>query len=266
MANDMDTPRRVSGPATYVYCAVQAARRPVPKRGHAGVPGADSPRVLPVSEGVWLLVSSAPIAEYGEAAIAGRLRDLDWVSRCAMAHEVVVEDAARSGAVVPMKLFTIFSSDARATAHVGRSGRKLARLFALVAGRQEWGVRASLDEQRAARGPAPARASSASGTAFLLRKKEEKDAVRRGLETAVAETERVFADLSRVAVEARRRTPAQKTPERRLLLDAAFLVATKDAKGFKSAVAKHARARRDDGLEIALTGPWPAYTFVSESA
>lgn len=262
----MGTPRRVSGPATYVYCAVQSARRPAPKRGRAGVPAADPPRALPVAEGVWLLVSTAPIGEYGEAAIAGRLRDLDWVSRCAVAHEAVVEDAARSGAVVPMKLFTIFSSDARAAAYVARSGRRLARLFALVAGREEWGVRVGLDERLAARRPAPLRAASASGTAFLLRKKEEKDAVKRGLEAAIAETERIFAELSRLAVEARRRTPPQTTPERRMLLDAAFLVATKDAKRFKAAAASHARAHGRDGLEIALTGPWPAYTFVSESA
>ena len=94
------------------------------------------PEVIPfafLGERLWLVVATAPMAQYGAAPIERRLRDLDWVSRCAMGHEAVVEDAARSGPVVPMKLFTLFSSDARATAHIVRTRRKLTRLFDLVA-------------------------------------------------------------------------------------------------------------------------------------
>src|SRR5678815_5755671 len=94
-----------------------------------------------------------------------------------MAPEAVVEDAARSGPVVPMKLFTLFSSDERAATHIVRTRKKLARLFDLVAGREEWGVRVSVDERVAARrradGARPGK--TASGTGFLLRKKAEKD-------------------------------------------------------------------------------------------
>ena len=94
------------------------------KRGLRGLPGAEPPRLLDAGEQLWLVVATAPVAQYGAAPIERRLQDLDWVSRCAMAHEAVVEDAARSGPVVPMKLFTLFSSDdARRGAHGARPGR-----------------------------------------------------------------------------------------------------------------------------------------------
>ena len=166
-----------------------------------------------------------------------------------------------------MKLFTLFSSDDRAVAHMVRTRKKLARLFELVAGREEWGVRVSVDERVAARrraeGARPAK--SASGTGFLLRKKAEKDAARLVIEEALSEGERIFGELAGSAVDARRRTPVQSNTAIRVVLDAAFLVPEKQARTFRKAVAAQAKAR-GDGYDVALSGPWPPYNFVSEPA
>ena len=62
----------------------------------------------------WLVVADVPLDRYGESAINARLSDLDWISRVALAHEAVVESFIETAAVVPMKLFTIFTDDARA--------------------------------------------------------------------------------------------------------------------------------------------------------
>jgi hypothetical protein len=271
MATGMDTPRRVKmgEPTTYVYCAVRAGRRPTLKRGVRGLPAAGPPRLLDVGEPkLWLVVATVPAEEYGAAPIERRLKDLEWVSRCAIGHERVVEDAARSGPVVPMKLFTLFSSDERAVAHVGRARKKLARLFDLVAGREEWGVRVSVDERLAVRrrvqeaGPAKA----ASGTSFLLRKKAENHAARSVIEEAIGEGERIFGELAGSAVDARRRTPAQSDTAIRVVLDAAFLVPATRARTFKKAVAALTKSRRGEEYDVTLTGPWPPYNFVSEPA
>ena len=263
--------------ATYVYCAVRAGRRPATRRGLRGVPGAEPPRLLEAGEGVWLAVSSVALDQYGARPIEERLRDLDWVSRCAVAHEAVVEDVARAGPVVPMKLFTLFSTEARAVAHLARDGKRLARLFELVAGREEWGVRVTLDEieavrQRAARASASrdarrrAATTATSGTGFLLKKKAERDDRRLAVEDAIRAGDRVFDELAALAIDARRRTPVQSSTAIRVVLDAAFLVPAKQARRFRSAVARQAAAYRDGGCEVTLTGPWPPYHFVSESA
>ena len=95
VATGMDDTRRVKvgEPATYVYCAVRAGRRPSLKRGLRRLPAAEPPRVLDIGEQLWLVVATAPVGQYGAAPIERRLQDLDWVSRCAMAHEAVIEDA-----------------------------------------------------------------------------------------------------------------------------------------------------------------------------
>src|SRR5438552_1835163 len=111
-----------SPPATYVYCLVAAARRPSLARVPAGLSGTGRPRLLeihpPAAGGRrfdnWLVVAHAPLERYGETAIARGLSDLEWVARAAVAHESVVEAFISAPAVLPMKLFTIFSSDERA--------------------------------------------------------------------------------------------------------------------------------------------------------
>lgn len=254
--------------ATYLYGIVAGRTAPRLPRTGRGLPDTGPPRAVPAWDGVWLVVADAPLDRYGARAIGPRLRDLDWVSRCAVAHAAVVERIARMGAVVPMKLFTIFSSDARAVADVTRSRRRIERLARRVAGRQEWSVRVALDEQAAARSRirAAGRAAPArTGTGFLLRKKREKDVAREVLQAAVAEAARVYDRLGAHADDARRRTPAQAGETSRMLLDATYLVPTAGARAFRAAVADCARRLAPAGYRVSLTGPWPPYTFAAEA-
>ena len=64
-----------------------------------------------------------PARDYGEAALARGLQNLDWVGRRAMAHEAVVEHFLPAPAVLPMQLFTLFTSDERALEHVAQRPR-----------------------------------------------------------------------------------------------------------------------------------------------
>ncbi len=127
--------------ATYVYCAVQALRKPNLGRAPSGPPGLGTHRLLDGGQGLWLVVADAPSARFGEASIQRGLHDLKWLSRCAVAHEAVVEYCLRARAVVPMKLFTIFESDFRALAEIGAETRATRPLDAARGGGREWGVR-----------------------------------------------------------------------------------------------------------------------------
>jgi hypothetical protein len=253
-----------SDAATYVYCVAAGRSAPRLVRAPAGLPATGRPRALRVAAGLWLVVADAPLSHYRGARIESGMRDLDWVSRCAVAHEAVVEHVARTGAtVVPMKMFTLFADDARAIAHVTRLRRKLDALLSRVAGRLEWGLRVTLDERRAlARATAGGDGAPTSGTAFLLRKKAEKDAAQRLLAQARVEADRLFDDLAGRADDARRRRPGADTPGR-LLLEAAFLVPVARARGFRTEIARRARALAPDGYDLNLSGPWPPYSFVT---
>jgi hypothetical protein len=223
------------------------------------------PRALRAGPALWLVVADAPLPRYAAASIETGLRDLDWVSRCAVAHEAVIEHVARAGTpIVPLKMFTLFADDARAVAHVGRLRKKIDGLLRRVAGRQEWGLRVMLDERRAlARAAGDGNGTPASGTAFLLQKKSEKDAARRLALRARAEADRLFDHLAGHADDARRRRTTADTPGR-LLLEAAFLVPMTRARAFRAETARRARALAPDGFDLSLSGPWPPYSFVTD--
>jgi len=255
--------------ATYVYCLVRSARAPSMPRGARGLPGAGAVRPVGAGDGLWLLVSDVPLARYGAAAIEQGLRDLDWVSSCAVGHEGVVERFTTAVALAPMKLFTIFDNDARAQAAIRRDRRRLERTLDRVAGRQEWGVRVMLDERRAmarARADATrtARGARGAGATFLVQKKAERDAARRLVVEGRRAMEPVFAELAKQADDARQRGPTAAETGTRLLLDAAFLVPARAATRFKRAAARIRTRLARDGHDLTVTGPWPPYSFVAE--
>ena len=252
--------------ATYAYCVAAGATPPRLARAPRGLPEMARPRALAVTPGTWLVVADAPLSRYGATPIEAGLRDLDWVSRCAVAHEAVIEHVARAGGtVVPMKMFTLFADDDRALAHVTRLRRKIDGLLRRISGRQEWGLRVTLDERRAlARSAGGGHGGPTSGTAFLLKKKAEKDAARRLAAQARTEADRLFDHLARHADDARRRRPTADTPTR-LLLEAAFLVPVGRGRAFRAETARRARALAPQGYELSLSGPWPPYSFVTEA-
>jgi hypothetical protein len=256
--------------ATYFYCLLQARQTPRLGRAARGLPHTGRPRLLDAGQGLWLVVGDAPLGHYSGERIERKLSDLEWISACAMAHERVIEDAARSGTVIPMKLFTLFANDERALTHISRARRKLDKLLKRVADRAEWGVRLTLDENRARRGESARARRQASGlgagTSFLVRKQQERQAAHRLVAEARAAAERVYVELSRHADESRRQTPAQADGRIRVLLDAAFLVRSRGADRFRAAARAAGRRLDGQGLALVLSGPWPPYTFVAEPA
>ena len=253
--------------ATYVYCVIAADRRPRLRRAPAGLPGAGPVRLLDVDQDLFIAVADLPLARYSEAAINRGLANLDWIARVAVAHEAAVESFIASAAVLPMKLFTIFTSDERALAHVRAQRARIAGMVKRVAHHQEWGVRVVLDRTLAAAALPKRTAPPGAGTgaAYLARKKAHRDA---SSELASRARETVAALFDRLAArsgDARRRAaselPAQGGP---LLLDAAFLVPRTRAATFKALAARESRSLAHQGYGLTVTGPWPPYSFVQD--
>ena len=248
------------GSATYLFALLRRPRPPETRGAPPGLPGAEASRALPVGEGLWLIVATVPLVRYSAVAIERGLKDMAWVSTCALEHERVVEYFSRAGALLPMRLFTLFGSDERAIRHVRARRVRLGRLLREVEGRQEWGVRLS----GAARVPSPRRRPKAgprrSGTEFLLAKKAERDRDGGRIDVASAEAERLFRALAEHAEKSRRR-PVPEGGRARLWLDAAFLVPRSGRRRFEAALRRQARGLSGRGLEVTLTGPWPPYNF-----
>jgi len=271
---------------TYVYCLVRSTRPPRISRRltSRGLPGSRNTRALPAGDSLWLIVTSLPASEYDDTAVARGLQDLDWVSRRAMAHEAVVEQFLSARAVLPMQLFTLFTSDERAVHDVDRHRQAILAVAARVERKLEWGLRLTFEEQAAAdgvnamstreprsrtNGPrrSEARKTGATGADYLARKRDLLDVRRVQLRGARSAANRLFDELTREAEEARRRTATdQSAPGARLLLDAAFLVASSRTRTFRAAVSRSARAIGAAGVVVSLTGPWPPYNFIAPPA
>lgn len=250
--------------AAYVYCIVRSARKPSVARVPAGLPGAGPPTVDRLADAIWMVTASVPLETYASDQLEPRLRDLQWVGRIAMAHEAVVEYFVRrrGTAVIPMKLFTMFSSSERAGIEMRRRRREIEQVFGRIEGCEEWGVRIT----RAELPPAPRPTSTSgprTGVAFLASRKQARDDARRAAAQAAEAADRAFESLSSVAREGRRRSEdaAGVTAP---LLDAAFLVATRRRTKFHGLAKRLAREVGGRGARMTVTGPWPVYNFISE--
>jgi hypothetical protein len=252
---------------TYVYCVIAADRRPRLTRVSAGLPGAGPVRLLDIEKGLFLVVADLPLDRYSESSINAGLANLDWVSRVAVAHESVVESFISATAVLPMKLFTIFTADDRALDHVSGQRARIAGLVRRVANQQEWGVRVVLNRARAVTVPPKKNTTSRTltGASYLSRKKAQRDAASELASRARETMADLFERLAARSGDAKRRSaselPVQGGP---LLLDAAFLVPRTRAAAFKSLAARESRSLARHGYALTVSGPWPPYTFVQD--
>jgi hypothetical protein len=264
--------------ATYVYCVVRAARKPAVADRLDLLPGGGAPRVISLAPKKWLVVADVPLKAFGQAALNERLQDVDWMSRCGVAHQAVIDAFIGSDAVVPMTMFTIFANDERAVVEAKKDAARLGDSLDRVAGRVEWVVRvlrgdastgtdagASAGAASAAVGARAVGAAPRSGREFLQAKVNQRQAARRAAEETSQAVGALMTALSDVADEVSDRTEslAAGALGSTALLDAAFLVARTAEPRFEQAARRMAQPLADRGFRVSVTGPWPCYSFVS---
>ena len=250
--------------AIYVYGIVRSARRPRTSGAPRGVPEGAAPELQHVAAGMWLVTSTVPLDVYGPANLEPRLRDLDWVARVAVAHEAVNEFFARAaGTVVPMTLFTMFSSMETALKDVRGRRTTIDRAMRHVAGCEEWGIRVT---RRRVVVDAGAHSRPTTGAGFLQARKAARDATASARSAALEAAEAAFERLKRMSKDARRRHRAPEPGTTPPILEAAFLVRETARTKFKAEARRQAPILAKAGADVALTGPWPAYSFVGEEA
>jgi hypothetical protein len=274
----------VSVTLSYVFCLVRGARRPVVRDVRDGMPGGSGLRAIEVGDQLWAIVETVREADYGEGALARGLQNLDWVGERAVAHERVIERYLSAPAILPMQLFSMFTSDDRVVEHVRTDRRRVARILKRIDRKVEWGLRLTWDEKAArenidrkhADPKGPRRRAEAAkagadlsgprarqGSAYLARKRDILEVNRAQLAEARVEAGRLYKAISREATEALRRTSLERAaPGSRLLLDAAFLVPAAKAAAFRASLRKHTRGLHGSGVAVSLTGPWPPYNFI----
>ena len=125
--------REAQGHALWAYCVLRAG-----DRFPDSLPGVDPEApVQPLEdEGLVVLISRVPMAEFGEEPLRENLNDLPWLERVARAHESVLEGALSGGPIVPLRLCTIFADEAGVRAMLDREGRQLREALERLDGRR----------------------------------------------------------------------------------------------------------------------------------
>jgi Gas vesicle synthesis protein GvpL/GvpF len=272
------TPRKRAeqGHALWAYCVLRAGD-PIPDP----VPGVDPEApVQPLEDdGLVVLISRVPLAEFGEDPLRENLNDLSWLERVARAHEAVLESALGGGPIVPLRLCTIFADEAGVRAMLAREGRQLREALERLDGRREWGVkllvdRAALAAAARTRSPEVAAlqdelAERSGGGAYMHERKLER-LVGELVDRLAAElAEDVHARLGDWAADSVLNPPQNRElsgHEGEMILNGAYLVETKRTEGLRRLLSQLEERHRELGARLELTGPWPPYNFVSREA
>jgi hypothetical protein len=220
-------------------------------------------------DGISAVYTPVDAEAFSQEAIDARAGDLEWLGAIGYRHQDVVSDLMKRTAIVPLRAFTLFSSDEALRAYLHEQHEMLAKVLERLDGKQEWTLRVEFEPSRwseslAARVASLRElqhdiASAAPGKAFLLRKKFDEEKKKA---SHVAEQE-VVAEVEQWIAEKLRSESFAETRERR---DGAFpqinVLINRDEEATLQELHEALTARYEaEGVTLGLTGPWPPYTF-----
>jgi hypothetical protein len=207
--------------------------------------------------------------EFSQEVIDSRAGDLEWLGAIGYRHQDVMADLLKKTTIVPLRAFTLFSSEEALRSYLAEHRELLTKSLARLDGKQEWTLRIELDPSKwseAITGRVASLrelqndiASASPGKAFLLRKKlddEKKRASHTAEDELVAEIEQaVLAKLGCETVAESRQRRDGAFPQINVLLP-------RDEESVLQELRDALTARYEqEGVTLALSGPWPPYTF-----
>jgi len=250
----------------YVYAFGRAAH-PLPETVEA-IDG--SQRIQLVTAGdLTAFATDVDDVDFSQAVIDARARDVEWLGGIGYRHQSVMSTLMHGGTIVPLRAFTLFASEENVKSHLDGHRESITSLLDRLDGKEEWTLRVEFDPQlwsdalihrvESLRLLAAEVTEAAAGKAFLLRKKleeEKKRASRDAEQQVMQEVEQaVMTKLPCDTVAETRQQRSGAFPQINVLLERDENARLQELRD------ELAERYRDEGVTLALTGPWPPYTF-----
>ena len=212
--------------------------------------------------------------QFSQDVIDARSKDLEWLGAIGYRHQDVVSDLMKRTAIVPLRAFTLFSSDEALRTYLHEHAELLSGMLERLDQRQEWTLRVEFEPQRWSESLTarvePLRElqrqieEASAGRAFLLRKKLEDEKKRASREAE----QQVVAEIERAVLEALACETLAESRERR---DGAFpqvnVLINRDEEARLQELHESMLQRYEpEGIALALSGPWPPYSFAAIAA
>jgi hypothetical protein len=249
--------------ATWLYAVTAVSEESGAPPALTGV--ADEPVRLVSRAGLAAVVGSVPLADFGDEPLRAHLEDLPWLERAARAHHRVIGRAAGYGQVIPLRFATIYHDDDRVRTMLQERRDDLTATLARVAGRTEWGVKAYVDPRAFLPDPGDEEAADDSpGTAYLLRRRTQRDDKETAHLRATERAEEIHTTLAALAAASAAHPPQDArlaAYEGWMVLNNSYLVPDERTEEFTTAV--DGLGERYPGVDLELSGPWPPYSFTA---
>jgi hypothetical protein len=226
-----------------------------------------------VREGsVAAIVSNVVIDDFGESELRAHLADMEWVERTARAHEHVLDEIGRRATVIPMRMCSVYRTEGGVREMLKREAGALERTLSELQGKREWAVKVFATGSRAARSDGEGERSDpdgdgdGAGAAYMERRRRDLERADRAGQLIEEAAAQIHERLCAVATDgliapSQRREASGHAGE--MVLNGVYLVADASYDAFEEKLRTLEAEVEDLGVELELTGPWPAYNFVS---
>ncbi|MGQ0814622.1 MAG: GvpL/GvpF family gas vesicle protein [Gemmatimonadota bacterium] len=220
------------------------------------------------------VVNRVPAEIYDPARIDERLQDLSWVAQQGVAHETVVAWFVDNAEILPVSLFTMYSSDNALRAALAPRAPHLHAELLRLNNKREWDLKISFNEHEVERNagalsPIIAEldreaAAATPGKRYLLEKKRAdmlKVEVRHAAQSLAHET----LDAARAIVAEARTLPIPQTAEDLpVILHAALLVDRAAEQEMMRLLETEVGRLGARGVTLRFSGPWAPYRFTGD--
>ena len=262
-ARDEPAPPRTHELGWYVYGVIGGETAPA-----WTLPAVDREHgVTMLREGSLAAVASrVAFEDFGETKLREHLADMSWVETTARAHEGVLEETRAQVTVIPMRMCTVYRSEDRVREMLRREAAALSEALSHLDGKSEMGVKVFAGGAPvAAPEPEPELGGPGAGAAYMERRRQDRDRADEAAQRLEQAVEEIHSRLSALAddglVVPPQRPEASGHPGE-MVLNGVYLVEDTALEAFGGGVTELAEAFAPAGLELELTGPWPAYNFV----
>jgi gas vesicle protein GvpL/GvpF len=178
------------------------------------------------------------------------------LAKLARRHDGVVRALARRGAVLPVRLGTLFPDAASLTELLDQTADDLGAELDRVRGCEEWDLRVRAYLEKAV--DLPTVPADESGTAYLMRRRNEREravVAQAAISTAMSAADEALTALAQSALELAVDTSA-------MAMSRGYLVRTQHAAEFETLAAELANDLEGHGCNVRISGPLPPYSFV----
>ncbi len=260
----------------YLYGVVRIApgTKPLPLNLEGIIPET-AVRLVPHGD-LAALVSTVPADQFSVDALRAASADADWLRARVVAHDTVLKELCTRFALVPFRFGTTCPDVADVPGILTRQRARFEQAFARIENAAEWGVKLYCDLpalRRRVEEAVPAirsmretLTSAQAGTQFFLRKRYDRAVEDQGsayTAEIVARCHERLAAAAHDAVQVHVRVPVDDGGGAALAMNAAYLVDKSASGAFKRALAQLESELAAEGFVPELSGPWPAYHFVS---